>query len=61
MQTTKCPLCNSDLLIGDDSYEGDIMDCPSCEKELEISSLHPLRVSATQDEEELDEGDPLDE
>jgi len=54
MQTTKCPLCNSDLIIGEGSFEGDLIDCPNCEGELEIASLHPLRVAEIKNEEETD-------
>jgi hypothetical protein len=45
MQTTKCPLCHSDMIIDEEAYEGDLVDCVNCQAEMEIESLHPLKVS----------------
>ena len=52
MQTTKCPNCNSDIIIEDELYEGDLVDCSNCAAELEIISLHPLQLSEVKDEPE---------
>lgn len=41
MKKTQCPVCNSDVIIEDDAYKGDVVDCPNCESELEIVSLNP--------------------
>ena len=54
MQTTKCPNCNSDVIIEDGLYEGDLVNCSICAAELEIVSLHPLRLSEIKDEPEND-------
>jgi len=55
MQTTKCPSCNSDIVIGDDAYEGDLINCANCEMELEIISLHPAQLSVINSEPDLEE------
>ena len=55
MQTTNCPACNSDVIIEEESFEGDPIDCPNCAQELEIISLHPLQVASINDEEEIGE------
>ncbi len=54
MQTTKCPNCNSDVIIEDELYEGDLINCSNCAAELEIVSLHPLQLSEIKDEPEND-------
>ncbi|MCU0678909.1 MAG: lysine biosynthesis protein LysW [Planctomycetes bacterium] len=51
MKTTRCPLCASDVIIEDEAYEGDLVDCANCGAELEISSLHPLRLAKSGAEE----------
>lgn len=45
MLTSRCPACNSDVIIEEEAYEGDLVDCSNCEAELEIISLHPLQFS----------------
>jgi hypothetical protein len=57
MQTTKCPLCHSDLIIDEEAYEGDLVNCVNCQAEMEISSLHPLTVSVLENGDGDDLGD----
>jgi DNA-directed RNA polymerase subunit M/transcription elongation factor TFIIS len=52
MQTTKCPLCRSDLIIDEEAYEGDLVNCVNCRAEMEINSLHPLTVSVLESNED---------
>jgi lysine biosynthesis protein LysW len=54
MQNTKCPLCNSDIIIEDEAYEGDLVNCINCDAELEISSLKPLNLSPFESDVEKD-------
>jgi len=44
MQTSKCPVCNSDVIIEDEAIENDLLECTNCGKELEIVSMHPVRL-----------------
>lgn len=55
MQTTRCPACASDVIIEDEAYEEDLVNCANCGAELEISSLHPLRLSVLKNEDGEDE------
>ncbi len=50
MQTTKCPICDSDVIIEDDVYDGDLVRCSNCENDLEITSLHPLQLNQLEEE-----------
>jgi lysine biosynthesis protein LysW len=47
MQKSKCPTCNSDVIVGEDAFEGDLLDCSNCGAELEIVTLHPPVLSET--------------
>jgi alpha-aminoadipate/glutamate carrier protein LysW len=44
MQNSQCPVCSSDIIIDDDAYEGDLIDCANCGAEIEIISLRPLQL-----------------
>ncbi len=44
MQTTPCPICDSDVIIADEMNEGDLAACATCGAELEIISLHPIQL-----------------
>ena len=58
MQNTQCPVCDSDVVIEDEAYEGDLLDCANCGAELEITSLRPLTINEVKQE---DENDGLDD
>ena len=47
MQKSKCPACNSDVIIGEDAFEGDLLDCSNCGAELEVVALHPPVLAET--------------
>lgn len=49
MQTTKCPVCQSDVVIEEGLSEKDLVSCLNCATELEISCLHPLRLVKLED------------
>jgi transcription elongation factor Elf1 len=44
MQTTKCPVCNSDVVIDDEAVDGDMAECVICKVMLEVH-LHPLHLT----------------
>ncbi len=50
MQTIQCPNCNSDIIVDDEASRGDLFNCANCQAEIEIASLHPLRISLLQEE-----------
>ncbi|MFH1427208.1 MAG: lysine biosynthesis protein LysW [Patescibacteria group bacterium] len=52
MQTARCPVCNSDVIVEDGVYEHDLVDCANCEAQLEIISLHPLQLLELSSEDE---------
>ena len=54
MLTARCPQCNSDVIIEDDAYEGDLVDCANCEAPLEIISLHPPQLALVETDSEND-------
>jgi lysine biosynthesis protein LysW len=45
MLTSRCPVCNSDVVIEEGSYESDLVTCAICGTDLEIASLHPPRLT----------------
>lgn len=55
MQTSRCPVCNSDLIIEEGAYEHDLIECNNCEAELEIVSLHPVQLQELKEDEETEE------
>lgn len=61
MQTVKCPVCNSDVIIDDEAFEGDLVQCTICETDLE-AHLHPLGLAVIEEEAGEDENqNDLDE
>lgn len=54
MQTSRCSLCNSDIIVEDEAYEGDMVECSNCGAELEIVSLHPVQLAVIDPENEDD-------
>lgn len=49
MQTAKCPVCNSDVIIEDEAFEGDIAECAICNSISEITTLHPVALNLVED------------
>jgi alpha-aminoadipate carrier protein LysW len=39
-----CPECDGQLSVPEDAIKGEIVPCPDCGAELEITSLDPLAV-----------------
>jgi len=50
MTTSSCPVCKSDVIIGDEVYEHDLVNCVNCGSDLEIISLNPLQLSPLTEE-----------
>ena len=54
MQTTRCPICSSDIIIEEESAEKDLVSCLNCGTEMEIVTLHPLLLEPLEDSGEED-------
>ena len=53
-----CPKCAVEVDVDEDEVEeGEILNCPGCEAELEVVQIHPVRVNVISDEEEDTEAD----
>lgn len=52
MQTTKCPVCHSDVIIDDEAVEGDLFSCLNCDAQIIVSSLHPISTELLEEEAE---------
>ncbi len=59
MNTTRCPSCHSDVIIEDDAYEGDLVDCVNCEVQLELVALHPPQVKIFEEDSGEETADKL--
>lgn len=53
MAQVECPNCDAKFELGN-RFVGDRFDCPECEIELEVMSVHPPRVSWAYDSEDGD-------
>ena len=47
-----CPECAADIILADDTLQGEIIQCPDCGVELEVMSLSPLTLDLAPAEEE---------
>jgi alpha-aminoadipate carrier protein LysW len=47
-----CPECAADIILADDTLQGEIVQCPDCGIELEVISLDPLALELAPAEEE---------
>jgi alpha-aminoadipate carrier protein LysW len=45
----------------DEVEEGEILSCPECESELEVSQTHPVHLNIISDDEEEDDEDDEEE
>jgi alpha-aminoadipate carrier protein LysW len=43
--TANCPECDATITLGADIVEGEIVVCPDCAAELEVTGLNPLELS----------------
>ncbi len=50
--TVECPECAADVTIPADAMQNEIISCPDCGTELEITSLNPLEVELAPEVEE---------
>ena len=48
----ECPVCGAEVVFPDDAVEGELISCPDCGSELEITSLDPPSLEEAPQEEE---------
>jgi alpha-aminoadipate carrier protein LysW len=52
----ECPVCSADVSLADDAVVGELLECPDCGTELEVTRLDPAALSeAPQTEEDWGE------
>ncbi|MCA8922116.1 MAG: lysine biosynthesis protein LysW [Planctomycetes bacterium] len=51
-KTSECPECGEALTLEEGTIQGEIMQCPSCGVELEVTSVDPFEVEPAPEEEE---------
>jgi alpha-aminoadipate/glutamate carrier protein LysW len=51
-KTAVCPECAADVSLCDDAVVGEIVQCPDCGVELEVTNLDPVEVALAPEEEE---------
>ena len=50
--------CATEIDVDEDEVEeGEILSCPECESELEVSQTHPVHLNIISDDEEEDDDD----
>ena len=50
--TANCPECDAEITLGDKTVKGEIVVCPDCGSELEVTSVNPLTLELAPEEEE---------
>lgn len=48
----ECPVCAADIPLPDDTVEGELIECPDCGTELEVTSVNPFSLQEAPSEEE---------
>jgi len=48
----KCPECDADVKVGADAVKGEIVSCPDCGAELEVTGTSPLALALAPEVEE---------
>lgn len=48
----ECPICGASIQLGQDAVVGELMSCPECGTELEVTGVNPPAVVEAPQEEE---------
>ena len=52
----RCPECATEIDVDEDEVEeGEILACPECETEMEVVQIHPIKVNAISEDDDLEE------
>ena len=49
---SKCPECDCEVTVGADAVKGEIVSCPDCGAELEVTETKPLALALAPEAEE---------
>lgn len=49
---TECVVCGAELTLPDDTVVGELITCPDCGSELEVTGVDPFTVAEAPQEEE---------
>ncbi|MDP9246311.1 MAG: lysine biosynthesis protein LysW [Chloroflexota bacterium] len=50
--TSKCPECDGNVAVGADAVKGEIVSCPDCGAELEVTETAPVALVLAPEAEE---------
>lgn len=57
-----CPECDAEIEVDEfDVDKGDLISCPDCGSNLEVTSITPVELEAVDDDDEDDEDDELED
>jgi alpha-aminoadipate carrier protein LysW len=48
----KCPECDADVTVSTEAVKGEILGCPDCGAELEVTGTAPVALALAPEEEE---------
>lgn len=48
----ECPVCAADVQLPEDTVKGELVECPDCGTELEVTSVNPFILAEAPSEEE---------
>ena len=52
LQMSECPLCDAEITLDTDTVMGELLECPDCGTELEVTGLDPLKLTEAPETEE---------
>ena len=47
-----CPVCDAEITLSEGTVEGELLECPECGTELEVTSVNPFKLQEAPQEEE---------
>ncbi len=47
-----CPVCDADVELTDDAVKGELLECPDCGTELELTNVDPPQLAEAPETEE---------
>ena len=58
----RCPKCAVEVDVDEDEVEeGEILNCPECEAELEVVQIHPVSVNVISEDDEDEDDEEADD
>ena len=48
----ECPVCAADVELPKDTVQGELIECPDCGTELEVTNVNPFKLQEAPSEEE---------